>query len=1003
MLKNLRSFLAVFFSMLLCLSGIPATALAETMAEVNPTVAESMETQGDQQADKAVEWRTHAKGSQPLAPDAEWHVFQSANTTEITSASDTEPALDMVEVRLTNETPGLRYRVRDNAGVWQDAWIEGGTRLECADGITDIAFSLSDELDATHDLWWRTRTVGGQWSTWRNAPAAQDLEPALDETLPLLADLQVTLVKQGQQAPDNATQNNADATEPSGDTQPAPAQPTPAQPAPAQPAPAQPAGDAGQEKSVDETAKDADATDKGTPNQAPAADTTAADAQPAPTKNDKQGAETTAKDQPETDDKLGMDAKAPATSTTELVDESEGIVAQAATPEIEYRAHVQNDGWQGWVKNGAMAGTSGKSYRVEGFYLRLKNADGQVHYQTHVQNIGWQPEHTDNQMAGTQGRSLRVEAMKIWLSGNIANHYDVWYRGHVENIGWQGWVKNGAVAGTSGQSLRVEAIEIMLVEKGGAVPTGAGSSYKGTPQSSSPSIYYQGHVQNIGWQDEVGNGAVCGTSGKSYRVEALRIATRGIDGGVTYSAHVQNIGWQDYRSNGDVAGTSGQSLRLEALKVALTGNAKYQYDVYYRTHVQNIGWMAWAKNGELAGTSGFSYRMEAVQIKLQAKGTPAPSNNDANNSLPFIDSSGVSVIYNASLQGSGWQGNRKDGETAGKTGVSARVQLMKATLSDTSHGGIQYSLCRPNGSWTNWASNNGQCGEGGTNPIALRMRLTGDYAALYRAWYRVHIANVGWLDWTSDGAAAGNDSPENPIEAFEVRVLPRENGAPGSTATPFYHSQRLNGVDISGWNRGINIAGLDADFVIIKATEGVHGTIYNPYYASWADQSLALGKMVGFYHYANGGSAIAEADSFYEAIKGYRGRAIACLDWEGQGNPTFNSGQDVAWCKTFLDRLRSRFGGTPFIYTSKSVTNSYDWSSVAGSYPLWGAQYASNNPVYGYQSDPWQSSSKWGAWGRFPTIFQYSGNGKLARNGGSGSLDLNLFYGSRDDWRHYIG
>jgi lysozyme len=234
-------------------------------------------------------------------------------------------------------------------------------------------------------------------------------------------------------------------------------------------------------------------------------------------------------------------------------------------------------------------------------------------------------------------------------------------------------------------------------------------------------------------------------------------------------------------------------------------------------------------------------------------------------------------------------------------------------------------------------------------------------------------------------------------------VIPRESSAPGATGTPFYYSKHLNGVDISGWNKGIDVTALDADFVIIKATEGVHGTIYNPSYATWANQALSQGKLVGFYHYANGGNAVAEADSFYEAIKGFRGRVIACLDWEGQGNPTFNTGRDVEWCKTFLDRLRSRFGGTPFLYTSKSYCNAYDWTSVSNTYPLWGAQYASNNPVYGYQSNPWQSSSKWGSWGKYPTIFQYSGNGQLARDGGNpGSLDLNLFYGARSDWNRYL-
>ncbi|MBR3131767.1 peptidoglycan-binding protein LysM, partial [Candidatus Saccharibacteria bacterium] len=48
------------------------------------------------------------------------------------------------------------------------------------------------------------------------------------------------------------------------------------------------------------------------------------------------------------------------------------------------------------------------------------------------------------------------------------------------------------------------------------------------------------------------------------------------------------------------------------------------YDIYYRAHVQNIGWQDWVKNGELAGTSGQSLRLEALEIKISAKLTTNP-------------------------------------------------------------------------------------------------------------------------------------------------------------------------------------------------------------------------------------------------------------------------------------------------------------------------------------------------------------------------------------------
>ena len=47
---------------------------------------------------------------------------------------------------------------------------------------------------------------------------------------------------------------------------------------------------------------------------------------------------------------------------------------------------------------------------------------------------------------------------------------------------------------------------------------------------------------------------------------------------------------------------------------------------YYRTHVQTYGWLDWAKNGEIAGSTDASKRMEALQIKLVKKGGAAPGN-----------------------------------------------------------------------------------------------------------------------------------------------------------------------------------------------------------------------------------------------------------------------------------------------------------------------------------------------------------------------------------------
>lgn len=146
---------------------------------------------------------------------------------------------------------------------------------------------------------------------------------------------------------------------------------------------------------------------------------------------------------------------------------------------VEYRTHVQSFGWQGWKYNGMMSGTSGKAKRLEGINIKLTNKpySGSIVYTTHVQSLGWQGNENnvntwfrDGQMAGTSGRAKRLEAIRIALTGEMAEHYDVYYRVHAQTYGWLAWAKNGEAAGTAGLSKRLEGIQIVLVPKGGAAP-----------------------------------------------------------------------------------------------------------------------------------------------------------------------------------------------------------------------------------------------------------------------------------------------------------------------------------------------------------------------------------------------------------------------------------------------------------------------------------------------------------------------------------------------------
>lgn len=201
----------------------------------------------------------------------------------------------------------------------------------------------------------------------------------------------------------------------------------------------------------------------------------------------------------------------------------------------------------------------------------------------------------------------------------------------------------------------------------------------------------------------------------------------------------------------------------------------------------------------------------------------------------------------------------------------------------------------------------------------------------------------------------------------------------------------LSGIDISAWQSGINVAAIPADFVIIKATEGL-GYVNSDCDRCYQD-AINSGKRVGVYHFADGSGAESEADFFIDNVAGYVGHAILILDWESNA---LGCGPDYALA--FLNRVQSRTGVKPVIYMSGSVTREYDWSRVvAGDYGLWVACYSVDS-CSGYI--PEAEGYDVGYWNDY-CMLQYTSSGYLPGYGDR--LDLNVFYGDGSAWDSYAG
>lgn len=198
----------------------------------------------------------------------------------------------------------------------------------------------------------------------------------------------------------------------------------------------------------------------------------------------------------------------------------------------------------------------------------------------------------------------------------------------------------------------------------------------------------------------------------------------------------------------------------------------------------------------------------------------------------------------------------------------------------------------------------------------------------------------------------------------------------------------LNGIDISNWQAGINLAAVPADFVIAKATQGT-GYV-SPDCARQVEQARQVGKRFGVYHYVSGGNAIAEANFFVDNCANWVGKGLFCIDWESDENSAWG---DEGYLEQLVAQVKARTGIPPLIYTSASRYAQVAPVANRQNCGLWIAQYANMNPT-GYQDTPWNE----GAYAC--VIRQYSSAGRLPGYGGD--LDLNKFYGDGAVYDKYV-
>ena len=127
---------------------------------------------------------------------------------------------------------------------------------------------------------------------------------------------------------------------------------------------------------------------------------------------------------------------------------------------------------------------------------------------------------------------------------------------------------------------------------------------------------YQTHVHRKGWSSWLKGNAISNDINQQFDIQAVKINFPGHK--VYYAVYFNDAeGWSEEVSNGEIAGTTGKSKPIYGIKIRLDESGAKEFDILYRVHTFDGEWTPWAKNGEVIYSHG--QKLNAIQIKLETK------------------------------------------------------------------------------------------------------------------------------------------------------------------------------------------------------------------------------------------------------------------------------------------------------------------------------------------------------------------------------------------------
>lgn len=158
--------------------------------------------------------------------------------------------------------------------------------------------------------------------------------------------------------------------------------------------------------------------------------------------------------------------------------QAEGVTAEAVQPQdavqvgAVYWVYDHGNGWSAAAKDNTYLQVTPGSYSTA-IWLTLENQPagmtGTIAYQVNLSGSGWLEWKENSTEAGDAVGDMPLEAVKIKLTGQLGEQYDVYYS-VLQNGGWTDLAMNGETAGVEAQGLRVDGLRVAVRVKGSGAP-----------------------------------------------------------------------------------------------------------------------------------------------------------------------------------------------------------------------------------------------------------------------------------------------------------------------------------------------------------------------------------------------------------------------------------------------------------------------------------------------------------------------------------------------------